>query len=187
MTLDEYERLVEAGAFGDRSPYTLIDGALVLQMTENDRHATADTLLSEELDRVKPPGWHVRHGKPIRIPTRESKPEPDQTIVRGKAQDYAGRSPDPSDIGLLIEVADSSLTDDREQAEAYAAAGIPIYWIVNIKERQIEVYADLYSSAYRSHVNYGPGQSVPVILDGNPVDAIQVDAILIPQAASDRS
>src|SRR4051812_41814935 len=49
--------------------------------------------------------------------------------------------PGPSDIALVIEVADSSLARDRDiKGPAYAAAGLPVYWIVNLIERQVEVY-----------------------------------------------
>jgi Uma2 family endonuclease len=177
-TLEEYERRVEAGEFGDHSPYVLIDGVLVEQMTENDPHAAADTLVADELDRIKPAGWHVRHGKPIRIPSRQSKPEPDQTVVRGKARDYAKRSPEPSDVALVIEVSDSSLIDDRRQAEAYGMAGIPVYWIVNLIDGQVEVYSAPGADGYENLEVLMPGHVLSVIIGGVEVGEIAVDDIL---------
>ncbi len=47
------------------------------------------------------------------------------------------------DVFLLIEVADSSLALDRDVKLArYAAAGIPEVWIVNMRARQVEAYAE---------------------------------------------
>jgi Putative restriction endonuclease len=65
-----------------------------------------------------------------------------------KIRDYARRDPGPSDIGLAVEVADSRLDDDRLQAAIYGAAGILFYWVVNVVDRQVEVYSGPTASGY---------------------------------------
>ena len=40
----------------------------------------------------------------------------------------------------MIEVADSSQEKDREKALEYAAAGVPEYWLVDVRERRVELY-----------------------------------------------
>jgi Uma2 family endonuclease len=81
----------------------------------------------------------------------DTEPEPDIVWAR---RDYPGSHPAGKDILLLIEVAESSLADDRgEKAELYAEAGIADYWIVNLIDRTVEVrrsptngrYADIHS------------------------------------------
>ena len=64
------------------------------------------------------------------------------------------------------------------QAKIYAAAGIPVYWIVNVVARQVEVYSKPGTNGYQLREDYGPGQSVPVVLDGIQVGTIAVADIL---------
>jgi hypothetical protein len=74
MTVEQYEALVDSGAFNDRDRIHLISGCLVAKMTQNDPHCTADDLCGEALRGIIPPGWYVRAAKPIRLPGRKSKP-----------------------------------------------------------------------------------------------------------------
>ena len=70
-----------------------------------------------------------------------SEPEPDLSLAVGTAADYAGHHPTPPDIRLLVEVSDATLRIDRtRKAIAYARANIPEYWIINLVNRQLEVY-----------------------------------------------
>lgn len=178
LTLEQYEAMVEAGILGKRDRVHLIDGFLVAKMTQNDPHATADELCGQALSRLVPAGWHIRAGKPIRIPGLTSKPEPDRSVVRGVARDYARRSPEPADIALLVEVSDTSLADDRKLADLYARAGIPAYWIVNVIDGQVEVYSRPGPSGYDSPEVLAPGHSLAVVIDGVEVGEIPVDDLL---------
>src|SRR5438046_8816468 len=130
MTLEQYEAMVASGAFTARDRFHLINGYLVAKMTQNDPHCTADDLCGAAIDRVIPAGWYVRSAKPVRIPSQISKPEPDRCVVRGRIRDYSRRAPGPADIGLIVEVSDSSLSEDRKLARIYAGGGIPVYWII---------------------------------------------------------
>jgi Uma2 family endonuclease len=178
LSLDQYERMVDAGILGPRDKVHLIRGILVAKMVENDPHATADDLCGAELNRLLPPGWYVRAGKPIRLPNQVSKPEPDRTVVRGQIRDYARRSPEPQDIALVVEVADSSLIDDRQQANLYAQAGISGYWIINVKESQIEVYSNPGPHGYQNLEVLNPGHKLTLMIDGAAVGQIAVADLL---------
>src|SRR5262245_45948885 len=105
LTLEQYEAMVDSGAFSGRERFHLINGFLVTKMTQNDPHATADELCGHALAGVIPIGWHVRSAKPIRLPAQASKPEPDRCVVRGTIRDYSRRSPGPADIALVVEIA----------------------------------------------------------------------------------
>ncbi len=86
-----------------------------------------------------PSGWDLREEKPVRIPDFDE-PEPDLAVVSGTRDDYADHHPGPGDIGLLVEVAESSLAWDRgAKLAAFARAGVSVYWIVNLIDRQVEV------------------------------------------------
>ncbi len=141
MTLEEYEAMVASGAFKGRNRFQLIDGLLVAKMTQNPPHTIADDLCGQALTRVLP-GWYIRPAKPVRLPGQATMNEPDRSVVRGSARNYLGQHPGPADVVLVVEVADSSLADDRELGtKVYAPAGLPVNWIVNLVDRQIEVYS----------------------------------------------
>ncbi len=177
LNVDEYEAMVVARVFGDKSRVHLINGFLMEKISQNPPHTTADELCGQALAQSLPPGWHIRASKPVRLPPG-SMPEPDRCVVRGSIRDYAAGDPDPSDVGLVVEVADSSLDDDRLLAAIYAAASIPVYWIVNLVDRQVEVYTGPTASGYSAHRIYRPGQVVPLVLDGVEVGMIPADSIL---------
>ena len=112
-------------------------------------------LIQRVLFGTLPPGWDLKNQSAIT--TRESEPELDFVVVSGQARDYFDRHPGPADIGLAIEVSESSLDRDRTlKARIYARAGVPTYWIVNIAERRIEVHSD----------PTGPARSPTLSVDG---------------------
>ena len=176
-SLEQYEAMVESGAFSTHDRFHLVNGYVVAKMTQGDPHCTADDLCGEALARVIPPGWYIRVAKPIRLPP-DSKPEPDRCVVRGTIRDYGRRSPGPGDVGLIVEIADSSLSEDRKQALLYARSGIPVYWIVNLVERLVEVRTNPAQGGYGSRVDYAHGECVPVVIDGIEVGQIAVADIL---------
>ena len=77
--------------------------------------------------------------------------EPDRCVVSGSARNYLSKHPGPADVVLVVEVADSSLADDRELgARVYGPARLPVYWIVNLVDRQVEVYTSPGPGGYQS-------------------------------------
>lgn len=180
ITVEQYEAMVDSGTLSSKDRVHLINGYLVVKRTQKPPHVTADGLLGAELARIVPSDrYYVRAASPIRLPERDSEPEPDRVVVRGTIRDYEGQHPGPADIVLVAEVADSSLADDRKlAAEVYGPAGLPVYWIVNPVHRQVEVYTDPGPAGYRSRIVYSEGQSVPVVIDGQPLGQIAVAEIL---------
>jgi Uma2 family endonuclease len=177
MSIDQYEKLIGSGVFTKRDKLQLVNGILVAKLTQNPTHSVADLLCGRALARVIPAGWHLRPDKPVRLPP-DGEPEPDQCVARGDERDYSTRHPCAADIGLLVEVADSSLAADRVMARIYGARGIPIYWIVNLPESQIEVYTDPTVDGYRRMRAYRPGEEVPIVLDSVEVGHVAVTDIL---------
>jgi len=180
ITVDEYDRMVESGAIGEDEPVELLGGELVPKMGQNPDHVWSVDYLDQALS-VYGAGaaWHVRKEHPVRIPEFDE-PEPDVAIVRGPRAAFRGRHPEPADIALITEVGDASLPRDRgDKWIAYGRAGIPVYWIVNLRDRQVEVYTNPDpAGGYRSRVDYRPGDDVPVIIDGREVCRIAVADLL---------
>lgn len=173
--------MIDAGILTEDDPVELLEGYMVQKMPKNPPHRVSTRKTRIALEKTVPTGWYVDSQEPIT--TMESEPEPDVTVVRGNSDDFAQRHPGPEDIGLLVEVADSSLARDRGPKKIiYARANIPVYWIVNLIDRQIEVHTDPTGPAeqpdYRQRQVYKPDESVPVVLDGKEICKLEVNALL---------
>ncbi len=116
ITLEQYEAMIASGAFNKRDRVQLINGYLVAKMTELPAHGAAWDAIHLTLEPLLPLGWYVRTERVIRIPNYASMPEPDVVVVRGNWRDYANRYPEPADIAMVVEVASSSLYEDRMMA-----------------------------------------------------------------------
>jgi Uma2 family endonuclease len=80
-----------------------------------------------------------------------SEPEPDVAIVAPDDRDYCDRHPTVAEVLLLIEVSDSTLAYDcKTKAIAYAQAGIPDYWVIDVEHRQLLVWRDPTPTGYSS-------------------------------------
>ena len=151
----EYDRLVELGAFEDER-LELLGGLLVFREPQGALHAGVLGWLSNDLIPKLNGRAHARIQAPLAL-SDESEPEPDIALVA--PGDY--RREHPSAAMLVIEVADSSLgKDKRIKAPLYAAAGIPEYWVVNLRERVLEVYRAPNGEAYRELRCHGTEESV---------------------------
>jgi Uma2 family endonuclease len=181
FSVDQYHAIIRAGILTEDDPVELLEGWLVTKMPKNPRHSVVTQQAREALARVLPSGWSVNIQEPIT--TADSEPEPDIAVVRGERRQYLHHHPGPQDVSLVIEVADSSLQRDRTlKKRLYAAAGISVYWIVNLIDNQIEVYTDPSGpgeqSNYRQQQNYAPADAVPVIIDGREVGRLAAQDLL---------
>jgi Uma2 family endonuclease len=84
------------------------------------------------------------------------------------------------DIGLIVEITDTSLADDRDvMGRLYAAGGIPLYWIVNLVDRLVETYTEPDpSGGYRSRADFRPGEEIPLVIDGRELGRVAVTELL---------
>src|SRR5512135_773649 len=138
LTVDRYLRMIEVGILTPKDRVWLWKGRLVEKMTKGRPHTVAMTRLHHALIPLAAGTGYVEQEAPMRLLHRnDTLPEPDLKVVRGRPEDYAA-TPTARDVPLVIEVADSSLADDRgEVLELYAAEAIPVYWIANAVDRQI--------------------------------------------------
>jgi Uma2 family endonuclease len=181
LTVAQYHAMAASGILSEQDPVELLEGWLVRKMTKNRPPVIATALLRRALEQVVPSGWYVAPQEPIT--TLDSEPEPDLAVVRGAERDYPDRHPGPQDLGFLVEVSESSLEQDRgAKKRIYARAGITIYWLMNLIERQIEVCTDptgpIDSPDYRHRRDYGADNAVPVVLDGVEVARLPVLQLL---------
>lgn len=146
----EYERIVAAGGFAADARIELLDGEIIDMSPQKCSHATAVGLVEEALRLCIDGGCHIRSQKPLALDDR-SEPEPDIAVVPGQLRDYAQAHPDSA--LLIVEVADSSLAyDQTSKAQAYARKAIPDYWIVNLRDRVLEVHREPSSAGYKERM-----------------------------------
>jgi Uma2 family endonuclease len=177
FSVAEYHRLIQIGILTEDDNLELLEGYLIHKMSRNPPHDSALVRALKRLTRVLPVGWEVRPQCAITLP--DSEPEPDLAVVREDPTEYSTRHPGPGDIGLVIEVSESTLDGDREdKGRIYARAGLVCYWIINIPDRQVEEYTGpsgpTTSPAYASRRDHKIGDVVPLVLDGARVADVPV-------------
>jgi Uma2 family endonuclease len=151
FTLDEYERLVEAGGFEEGARIELIRGEIVDMAAIGVRHEACVARWTIILGQKAVGKAVVWIQNSIRLPESHSRPEPDVTLLRWRDDYYEGKRPTPGDVLLVVEVADTSVLYDRTvKGPLYAQASIFEYWIVNLPDNVIEVYSNPAEGAYRS-------------------------------------
>ena len=183
ITVEEFHRMVDRGVFGDEPRVELIEGVIVDKMGKNPPHIQATDQIQYLLIRIVPEGFFFSMSNPVTIEERDSEPEPDAMVLRGRLKDFAGRKRTPRDAALVIEVSDTSYAYDRHTKWAsYASAGVPVYWIFDLNRRRLEVHSDPAGegpeATYRGTRLYLEDEEVPLVLDGREVARFAVKDIL---------
>ena len=137
FTVEEYARMGEAGVFRPDERVELIEGEILPMTPQNLPHARRIEQLNTRFVLCFSETHFVRVQLPLTL-GEHSEPEPDFAIVPQAVSATSERHPDTAD--LVIEISDTSLSYDRnEKASLYAKFGIPEYWILNLKNRRLEV------------------------------------------------
>ena len=181
IPLDLYNRMGDLGLLTTHDRIELLDGLLVKKMTKGPLHSFAATAAMDLLrDRVAG-GYYCRSELPIELrlgPGGDSAPEPDLAVVRGTKTNYRTRHPVAADVLLVVEVADSSLREDRKGLRRYACAGIPTVWIVNLRGGNVEVYTrpsgPTDDPGYASKTTRTIGETLELALDDRVVEGLPV-------------
>jgi Putative restriction endonuclease len=182
FTVAEYHKMIADGILGESEPVELLEGWVVPKISRNTPHDVSLDLAGDALRAVLPATWRVRTQLAITLSTSE--PEPDIAVVLNPARRYAQRHPTPPEIALVVEVAESSLQHDRTtKARVYARDGIPVYWILNVIDKQIEVFTnpsgDVPNPGYGVRQDYALGSTVPVVIAGAVVGQLAVDDLIV--------
>lgn len=140
FTVSDYYKMAEVGILSPDDRVELIRGEILKKWRKSSHHAGTVNNLAKLTILALCEKAVVSVQNPISI-NDYSEPEPDIVVAKRKKDMYSSAHPRPEDVFLLIEVADSSLSFDRNvKTPLYAQAGIPEYWIVNLNDRQIEVF-----------------------------------------------
>ncbi len=163
FTTQHYHLMHEAGVFSESDRLELINGEITEMSPIGRKHATCvarlSALLTTRLDR-KAIIWPQNSI----ILDNGSEPQPDIAILKFRDDFYEEGLPTPSDILLIIEVADSTIAYDREvKAPLYAAAGIPEMWLFDVNKKVIEGYSQPSASGYKWIKRYDEGDKLSML------------------------
>lgn len=177
FSVEQYHQMICLGIFTSDDPVELLEGWIIQKMPKNPPHRAATKLTRNALEEIVPGGWYVDTHRTITLD--DSEPEPDVVIVRGNTLDYLDRHPGVQDLALVVEIADSTLERDRTfKKRLYARAGIPVYWIVNLVEKQIEVYTKPINlpeePTYQQRKDYSILDEIAVVIEGQEVGRLTV-------------
>lgn len=185
ITVDEYHRMIDSGAFGPEPRVELLEGVIVEKMTKKPPHIIATDAVQDLLHHLIPrgSGYYITMSNPVTIEERDGEPEPDAGVYRGSYRDIATRPRTPADAALLAEVSDTSYDYDRRAKwVTYAAARVPVYWIVDVNRRRLEVHTEPAgegeTAGYARTQIFGPDDEVPLTLDGREFGRFLVREIL---------
>lgn len=160
FTTQQYHQMAETGIFDPQENLELITGEIITMSPVGFRHAFVTNYLTNFFPRNLGEQVIVSSQNQINL-GNESEPQPDVVLLRPRDDFYATQLPTPADIFLLIEVADTSLTYDREiKIPLYAQYQIPEIWLINLSQKQLERYTDIQGNAYTNIEIYKPSQSI---------------------------
>ena len=147
LDVDRFHQLCESGWFDDRR-VELIDGEIYEKMPQGPLHSFTIILILRQLFSITPSDLYIGSQLPL-VLTGTTELEPDCFVAIGDPRDATKRT-SPLSTSLVIEVADTSLRQDRHRkGPIYAEAGIPEYWIVNPVARQVEIYRQPVDGEYQ--------------------------------------
>jgi Uma2 family endonuclease len=147
LTADEVLRMAAAGIIGEDEPVELLEGVLVEMSPQGPIHSESTARLADRLRAAYAGRARVREEKPLAASVY-SLPEPDIAVVRDGS--YLAHHPGGADAILVIELAWSSQAEDRSKAAIYAAAQVPVYWLVDLVNRKVEVRTQAEPGGYGS-------------------------------------
>lgn len=165
FTVDDLDRMYDAGIVDDDDRVELLDGRLVVKPRESPEHQATVGTVHRCLSEIFPwgDGYWIRLGATTAA-DEFSLPDPDLSVVSGGLERYATRHPRGEEVLLTVEVSDATVGRDRGQKAAiYARAGCPIYWVIDMTRRELVVHTVPREDGTWADVHtYRPGELVEV-------------------------
>jgi Uma2 family endonuclease len=160
FTINEFHRMGETGILSDQDRVELLEGELIEMTPIGSWHASCvdrlNRLLTIRLGRAA----IVRVQNPIVLGGR-TQPQPDVAVVRADPTFYAARHPEADDVLLLIEVVDSTASQDRRiKLPVYARHGVAEVWLVDLNRSVVEVHRNPRARAYDEVQAYSRGHRI---------------------------
>lgn len=180
LSVEQYHQMIAAGILTEDDAVELLEGWLVQKRSKNRPHTLSTQRTYKALERIVPDQWYVHSQEPLT--TADSEPEPDVIVAQGSRRDYT-EQPTGDKVALVVEVSDATLQQDRAlKLRVYAAARIPVYWILNWQEKQLEIYTDPAGTGdkafYRRRDLYTEADDAPVVTGGQEAGRVKVGELV---------
>jgi len=175
FTVKEYYQMFESGLFANER-VELIRGEIIKMSPIGRRHAACVDRCNYTFAHKLGTKVIIRIQNPVAL-DNTSEPEPDVMVLSYKEDFYRSGHPQPADVLLLIEVADSTVDSDRQlKIPLYAEDGIVEVWLVDINNASVEVYRQPTATGYQEILQFHRGQNLSIL--AFPEVNITVDEIL---------
>ena len=164
LTVDDYHKMGEAGILGEDDRVELIEGELIDMAPIGSGHASDVMRLNMLLSTAVAGRAIISPQNPIRLGAH-SEPQPDIAVLRYRNDFYEASHPQPADVLLLIEVAETTIRYDREvKIPLYARHGIPEVWLIDLQQERVEIYLQPSSEGYRQILRPGKSERIALSL-----------------------
>ncbi|TYQ28959.1 Uma2 family endonuclease [Pseudanabaena sp. UWO311] len=171
----DYHQMIEAGVLDEDDRVELLEGKIVCMSPQRPFHAASVQLSSRLLFKLLGARAEIRIQLPVTL-GNDSEPEPDIAVVRFENHEYSFRHPEVSDIYLLIEVADWTISKDRKQkARIYGKHQVLEYWILDLQKRQVYIFRQPEDGSYREELILN--SDATATMQAFPDVAIALDAL----------
>jgi len=165
-TPEALDEMLRRGDLDPERHYEILNGELYEKKGHDWPHSFAVSALQVILGRLDTQEFYVSVQLPLRI--SQDSPEPDLKVIRGS---LFGRLETPSadEALLVVELSDSTYaTDFHMKLPIYATAGVPVYWIVDLNHRRVEVFSRPAGAEYSDVTLYEEGTILPPAFEGCP-------------------
>ena len=162
FSVEEFNKLGQAGIFDEDNRVELLDGEIIVMSPIGSRHAGIVMRLNWTLHRRLGDRVLLNPQNPA-VLDEFSEPLPDLTLLRPRKDFYTSAHPRPEDILLLVEVSDTTLAYDRgRKLRKYAERGLREVWIVNVKQQRIEQFRGPVGFTYSSSAQFRRDQTITI-------------------------
>ncbi|WP_427162829.1 Uma2 family endonuclease [Aliinostoc sp. HNIBRCY26] len=175
FTVDQYHKMIESGILTADDRVQLIRGEIIEMSPIGTKHASCVKRLNKIFANKLGDRVLIAIQDPVELDD-SSEPQPDVALIKPRDDFYENAHPQPQDIFLLVEVADSTIQFDREvKIPLYAIANISVVWLIDINEQTIEVYQQPTVTGYQQIQKFTRGETL--VIPGFPDVKITVDEI----------
>lgn len=176
FTVEQFHKMAESGILNEDDRVELIRGEIIEMAAIGTKHAACVRRLNNSLSRKLGDKVIISVQNPIGLDDT-SEPQPDVVLLKPREDFYASAHPQPKDVFLIIEVADSTIKYDREvKIPLYAQEGLVEVWLIDINEECVEVFREAVNGSYRNVQKFSKGESLVIRAFGDV--NIGVDEIL---------
>jgi Uma2 family endonuclease len=177
------DEAITAGILDPNARYEILNGELYEKMGQNWPHAFAIGALGIAFRSINLETCYASYQVPILAD--DDLPEPDFSVARGSIRSRADH-PTGQELLLAVEVADTSLALDRNiKSGIYAASGVPVYWILDLKRSRVEVYSRPKDGRYSETRIFEVGETIPPMFEGSP--SVDVADLIAPKPHGESS